>query len=123
MDHLIKNRRMVAVAGLQYSGADLRPGDSFYATDVDADYMLRSKRAKEASVIPTPAPTLAPTPAPTTAPAAVETADILDLSVAKASPMLAGLSVEQLQDLRKREEGGKTRVSMLEAIDNEIAAR
>jgi hypothetical protein len=52
-------RRLVAAQEMTYCEWPLRPGDEFLATPIDADYLLRSKRAKEApaaSVVAAPEP-------------------------------------------------------------------
>jgi hypothetical protein len=46
-------RRMVAAREMTYAEWPLRPGDEFCATPVDAEYFLRTGRAKDAS---SPAP-------------------------------------------------------------------
>lgn len=41
-------RRLVAAQEMTYCEWPLRPGDEFCATPVDAEYLVRNKRAKEA---------------------------------------------------------------------------
>jgi hypothetical protein len=50
-------------------------------------------------------------------------ADYDELLVTEVVPLLAGLSVAELQTVRAREEGGKARASVLRRIDSELEAR
>lgn len=51
--HQYMTRAMVASKPLTYDGQSLQPGDEFYATAVDADYLIKCKRASDAEVKPT----------------------------------------------------------------------
>ena len=42
-----RNRRMRARQRITYFGQDLQPGDHFYATDIDAGYLISGKRAED----------------------------------------------------------------------------
>ena len=45
-------RRLIAAQEMTYCQWPLRPGDEFFATPVDAEYLLRNKRATEAPEAP-----------------------------------------------------------------------
>jgi hypothetical protein len=113
-------RHLVARVPMEYFAQRLQPGDEFHATHVDGDYFVKHGRARDAAA--TSAPVAAAPPAETAA--SVEpTEDILDLSIAKITPQLAGFDVDQLQALRAREEDGKARQGLMVAIGAEIASR
>jgi hypothetical protein len=61
---LYLTRHMVALKPLTYVGEELRPGDAFAATEVDAEYFKRHKRAadKRADCESTLAPAEKPAP-------------------------------------------------------------
>ena len=42
------NRQLVAAAAFRHEGQNLQPGDSFYASPVDADYLVRKGTARDA---------------------------------------------------------------------------
>ena len=49
--------------------------------------------------------------------------DLLDGTVAEIRPKLAELSVEELEAMKAAEEAGKTRKSLIDAIDAELSSR
>jgi len=136
-------RNMIADKAFRYSGRELRPGESFAATPVDANYLARHRKAHDAASSPEGGGA-APLKAPSTGAATVEVRDdsagdelttvrmqaddasapdiqhLLDLSVAKIIPQLEALSLEDLRALRTAEQAGKTRASMIAALDDAI---
>lgn len=75
MDYL--TRHLVARVSMPYLGKPLNPGDPFHATPVDADYLVRCKKAVDADASPaaeqnspSPAAVLAPVIEPEPAPVA-----------------------------------------------------
>ena len=65
----------------------------------------------------------APLDLPESASGSFPIADYDELLVTEVVPLLATLSVSELNQVRAREEGGKARASVLRRIDNEIEAR
>lgn len=89
-----QTRNMTAARPMRYDRVELKPGDPFVATSVDAGYLVRTGRANYAAAAPSPVPVaavVAPPAAPVVTEAPAEPA-APEAPATAAEPMVLGAS-------------------------------